>query len=82
MKKVGVVYPCWWTYALIGPDEEALRLALGEVAKGEKMTVNFSKASEHKKYISLHVHIWVDSADKRDRLFRAFKSHPHVKMVL
>jgi putative lipoic acid-binding regulatory protein len=82
MKKPEVVYPCWWTYALIGPDEETLRLAVGDVAKGEKFTVKFSKASETKKYVSLHVDLWVDSAEKRDRLFQAFKTHPQVRMVL
>src|SRR5580698_4996417 len=77
-----VQYPCWWTYAIVGPDEEDLRLAAGEVAKNTQHRVLFSKISAQKKFVSLHVEIHVASQDERDRYFEAFKTHPHIRYVI
>lgn len=82
MDKPQIEYPCWWTYALIGPDEEGLRLAIGTITRGTKHKVAFSKTSEHKKYVSLHVEVWVNSEEERNTIFQEFKVHPQVKMVL
>ena len=82
MKEAKVEYPCWWTYALIGPDEEGLRLAIGAVTKGVQHKVNFSKESVHKKYVSLHVEVWVESEEQRNRFFQTFKADNRVRMVL
>lgn len=82
MEKAHVEYPCWWTYAIIGSDEEDLRMAAGDVAKGMKHKVEFSKLSEKKRYASLHVEIWVGSEDERNRLFQAFQSDARVKIVI
>jgi len=82
MKDAKVEYPCWWTYALIGPDEEGLRLAIGAVTKGHRHNVKFSKESEHKKYVSLHVEVWVESEEQRNDFFESFKADPRVRMVL
>jgi putative lipoic acid-binding regulatory protein len=82
MEKPHIEYPCWWTYAIMGKDEEDLRLAVGEVTKGVPHRVAFSKMSAQKRYVSLHVEIHVASEEERDRLFQAFKSHPRVRAVL
>ena len=82
MDQARIRYPCWWTYALIGPDEESIRLAIGAVTRGTEHRVQFSKESSHRKYVSLHVEVWVSSEEHRNTLFRAFKSDPAVKMVL
>lgn len=82
MTEARVEYPCWWTYAIIGPDEETLRLAVGTITRGTQHRVAFSKQSEHKKYVSLHVEVWVNNEPERNDLFEAFKTHDAVKMVL
>jgi putative lipoic acid-binding regulatory protein len=82
MEKPQVEYPCWWTYAIVGTDEEDLRLVAGEVAKGTEHRVKFSKLSAEKHYTSLHVEILVSNQEARDQFFDAFKSHPRVKFVL
>jgi len=81
-KKPHIDYPCWWTYAIMGADEEDLRLAAGEVAKSRPHRVAFSKLSAHKRYASLHVEIHVASEEERNLFFQAFKDHPRVKFVL
>lgn len=82
MDKPEILYPCWWTYAIIGSDEEDLRLAAGEIVRGTRHRVDFSKTSARKRFVSLHVDIWVESAEERNRFFQAFQSHPAVRMVL
>jgi putative lipoic acid-binding regulatory protein len=82
MKEAQVKYPCWWTYALIGPDEEGMRLAIGAVTRGHKHEVKFSKESSQKRYVSLHVEIWVESEKQRNEFFQAFKNDPRIRMVL
>ncbi len=82
MVEAKVEYPCWWTYAVIGPDEEGLRLAVGAITRGTEHRVSFSKESSQKRYVSLHIDIWVTSEEHRNELFQAFKEHPQVKMVL
>ncbi len=80
--KPHIEYPCWWTYAIVGADEEDLRLAAGEVAKSRPHRVSFSKLSARKRYASLHVEIQVASEEERNQFFATFKAHPSVKFVL
>ena len=82
MPKPEIEYPCWWTYAIIGTDEEDLRLAAGEVAKGLRHKESFSKLSGQKRYASLHVEVWVGSEDERNRIFQAFQSDARVRLVI
>lgn len=82
MTKPEITYPCWWTYALIGADEEELLLAIGQITAGTQHKVAFSKQSSKKKYVSLHVDIWVRSQDERNDFFDAFKTHPAVRALL
>lgn len=77
-----VDYPCWWTYAIIGADEEDLRLAVGEITKGFQHKVAFSKLSAKAHYVSLHIEVWVDSEEMRNEIFEKFKNHPGIRMVI
>ena len=80
--KAKIDYPCWWTYAILGSDEEDLRLAAGDIARGLRHRVSFSKLSGQKRYASLHVDIWVESEADRNRLFQAFQSDSRVRLVI
>ena len=82
MEKPHIVYPCWWTYSIIGTDEEDLRLAAAAITQGAPHRVAFSRLSTQKRYASLHVEIEVASEEERDRYFQAFKSDPRVRFVL
>ena len=81
-KKPEVSYPCQWTYAIIGQDEEDLLLCIGEILRGRKHTATFARQSPQKKYTALHIDILVESQRDRDELFTAFRDHPKVKFVL
>lgn len=75
-------YPCWWTYAVIGGDEEDLRMAVATVVRGRQHKVHFSKLSAHGKYSSLHVELWVENEEERNAAFEEFRTNPNVRMVL
>ena len=81
-KKPEIVYPCLWTYSVIGQDEEDLLLVVGEVMRGRDPKTSFARQSPHKKYTAMHVDVMVADQDDRDALFQAFRDHPKVKFVL
>ena len=82
MKKPEIHYPCWWTYAIIGADEEDLRMAIGEVTAGTQHRVKFSRQSAEKHYVSLHIEVYVESEEQRNAVFDAFSHHEKIKFVL
>jgi putative lipoic acid-binding regulatory protein len=81
-EKPEIIYPCQWTYSVMGQDEEDLRLCIGEVLLGRKHSVVFARQSTGKKYTAMHVDVWVVDEADRNSLFEAFRDHPKVKFVL
>jgi putative lipoic acid-binding regulatory protein len=77
-----IVYPCRWTFAVLGQDDEDLRAAIATVLLPREYDVTFSKESPKAKYRSLHVHTVVQSEEDRDAVFHGLRQHPAVKMVL
>lgn len=80
--KAKVIYPCQWTFAVMGKDEEAIRAAIATVLLSRPFEIRFSKKSETAKYLSLHVETLVQNEADRDEIFFALRAHPAVKMVL
>jgi len=81
-EKPEIIYPCQWTYSVMGHDEEDLRLCIGEVMRGRVHQVTLGRQSAGKKYIALHVDVRVAGEADRNALFEAFRTHPKVKFVL
>jgi uncharacterized protein len=81
-KKPEIIYPCLWTYSVIGQDEEDLLLVVGEIMRGREHKTSFARQSPHKKYTAMHVDVTVADAADRNALFAAFRDHPKVKFVL
>ena len=78
----GIVYPCQWSYRVIGPDREEVRQAV-EVTLGEReFLLYYSRASSGGKYHSWNVDLVVRDEEDRNALFGQFKSHPAVIMVI
>jgi putative lipoic acid-binding regulatory protein len=82
MDKPLIEYPCSWTYAIIGFDEEDLRMAVGRIVSGRPHTLNFSKKSMTGKYYSLHLELEVSSEEDRNQIFIALQNDPKIKTVL
>ena len=75
-----IVYPCKWTYAVMGSDEETLRAEIGAVVSQFPHEIAFSKRSG--KFCSLHVKVTVQSEQERDQVFQKIQSQPSVRMIL
>ncbi|MFH1020788.1 MAG: DUF493 domain-containing protein [Pseudomonadota bacterium] len=81
-RKVELAYPCQWVYKVIGREQEELRLAIAEVVQARECLVSLSNSSSGGKYLCMDVEAVVLSAEDRESLYRAFKGHPAVVMVL
>jgi len=77
-----IVYPCRWTYAVMGKDEEAIRAAIAMVMLSREHQIRLSKESAGAKYRSLHVDTVVQSEADRDEIFHSIRNQPAVSMVL
>jgi putative lipoic acid-binding regulatory protein len=82
MDKPTINYPCPWTYAIIGWDEEDLRMAVGRIVTGRKHQLVFSQRSTGGKYVSLHLEAEVTSEEDRNMIFVALQNDPKIKTVL
>lgn len=81
-KRAEIVYPCQWSYKVIGPDKEAARLAVEDILAGREYLLVYANMSRTGKYHSWSVETVVASENERNFLFTALKSHGDVKMVI
>lgn len=77
-----IVYPCQWSYRVIGPDREAVREAVEDVLSGREFLLYYSKSSVGGKYHSWHIDLVVCDEEERNQLFGQLKSHSAVMMVI
>jgi len=82
MERPRIEYPCPWTYAIIGWDEEDVRMVVGRVVAGRPHELKFSKRSAGGKYYSLHLELQVESEEDRNEIFVALQNDPKIKTVL
>jgi len=77
-----IVYPCQWSYRVIGRDREDVRQAVEGVLSGREFLLYYSKSSIGGKYHSWHIDLVVCDEDERNTLFGQLKEHPAVLMVI
>ena len=85
-----LVYPCPWTYKVVGDDEDDLRRAvkvmlavcLDRVSGERPYELGLSRTSSGGKYVSLNLTLEVRSEEERDALHAGLKECPEVLMVL
>lgn len=77
-----VVYPCQWSYRVIGPDREGVREAVESILCDREFLLYYSKASTGGKYHSWNIDLVVSDEVERNELFALFKGHPAVIMVI
>ncbi|MBT3277766.1 MAG: DUF493 domain-containing protein [Phycisphaerales bacterium] len=75
-------YPCMWQFRLIGSDLAALQRCVVELVGHRPHTSQPANASSGGKFVSLNLSMKVQTAEDRDAVFLALKSHPAVKVVL
>lgn len=78
----GIVYPCQWSYRVIGQDREGVREAVEIILCNRDFLLYYSKGSTGGKYHSWNIDIVVSSEEERNHLFAQLKGHPAVVMVI
>ena len=82
MEKATILYPCPWSYRIIGTDQRAIEEAIAQLLPSERYTLEVSQKSAKSTYTSLRLSITVENEEERLSLFEKFKELPTVKMVL
>ena len=77
-----ITYPCPWQFKLIGMNQDAIKLAIGEIIGDHDHRVAPSKVSSSDKYISLNVELEVHSEEHRDTFFFQLRDHVDIKFVI
>lgn len=81
-EKLELVYPCSWTYKVIGYEKEALQKAIRDVLDEREHKLTHSNASKSGKYVSMNLDMLIHNDEDRTFIFEALKNHQNVKMVL
>ncbi len=81
-RKPEILYPCIWSYQVIGIDEELLREAIGEVLGDLQHVVKPGHSSSGGKYRSLGLEARVEDELERLKIFDRLSKHPAIRFVL
>ena len=81
-KKLELVYPCSWSYKLIGHEKEAIKQAIHDVILEREHNLKHSNNSKTGKYISMNLDLVIQNEDERNFIYEALKTHQNIKMVL
>lgn len=77
-----IVYPCRWTYQVIGTDESMMRTAIESILATLEFEIALTNQSRTGKYQSLRVNVIVANDEERHRIFHELRDHDQVRMVL
>jgi putative lipoic acid-binding regulatory protein len=81
-KELEIIYPCEWSYKVIIDAKEEIGIISACVLGDREHSCKKSNNSKSGKYKSYKIDILVFNDDDRHEIFREFKSHNSVKMVL
>jgi putative lipoic acid-binding regulatory protein len=81
-RKPDIVYPCSWSYNVIGLDEPSLRSAVAEVLGDGVHTIAPGNASPGGKYVSLALEARVADEAQRLEIFKRLAGHPSIRFVI
>jgi len=77
-----VVYPCQWSYRVIGKDLDDVRQAVLSILGGREFLLHSVKASSGGKYHSWQLDLEVRDEEERNAIFAQIKCLPAVIMVI
>jgi putative lipoic acid-binding regulatory protein len=80
--KPEIDYPCVWQYKIIGQERQAIQTALSQELGDTPYSLSASRTSKKGKYLSLNLELTVQDEEERLRLYKIFKDHPAIKLVL
>jgi len=78
--KPEIIYPCRWTYKILGRAEAELRDAVAEIVQNE-YSLEASNTSKNGKYLSLELVLTVYTDEERLSIGRQLHNHASVLYV-
>ena len=81
-KRPEIVYPCTWTWVLVGEGESVLLGHVDVVLAGVEHAKNVKRHSAQGRYTSIEVTLVVRDEEHRYALGRRFLDHPAVRIVI
>jgi uncharacterized protein len=80
-KRPEIIYPCEWSYKIIGNNVEKMLEAIEIAVSGLKYDVTPSNISNKGNYYSLNLTLTVPNEVVRDIIYQKLDSHESVKIV-
>lgn len=77
-----LVYPLEWEYRVIGSDESQVRTAIARVMGARTHVLATARKSREGRWVSVHVHLTVQSEAERDQLHADLVADPAVRLVM
>jgi hypothetical protein len=77
-----ILYPCIWTYQVIGLDEAGIRAAVREVVGDLPHTLQPGHVNKVRKSRSMGLEARVESEVERLRIFDRLSKHPSIRFVI
>ncbi len=81
-QRLEIIYPCIWSYTIIGEDCESLREAILTACAPNPVQITHSHTSSGGKYHSMEARLEVRDEAGRLAIFDLLKTHPAVKILL
>jgi len=77
-----IEYPCEWGFKIIGTDKKQLEKCVFDIMAHREYKCKDGNVSSKGKFVSMNASCEVCSKDERDKLFKEFRDHCDVKMVI
>ncbi len=77
-----IIYPCIWSYTIIGEDRQSLREAILTACAPNPVQIVHSHTSSGGKYHSMEARLEVLDEAGRLALFARLQTHPAIKIIL
>ncbi len=77
-----IEYPTRWGFKIIGRSADELHACIKEVMGEKEHFCSYGNTTSKGNYHSYNASCIVESKEERDRIFRLFSEHEHVKVVI
>ncbi len=77
-----ILYPCTWTYKVIGEDRDLLEGVITEACSPHPVTISLSHSSSKGKYHSVNAELVVPDETFRLKIYEILKNNSAVRIVL
>ena len=81
-EKPKIEYPCNWGFKLIGRDRDKIKDAIKDIINDREYECKDGNSSKSGKFVTVNTNCKVNSQEDRDKIFKAFRDHNDIDMVI